>query len=256
MLNYSWDGEKGVSIPEAMKTLFAAQLTAGANSWDAKGHVMSGSNDLATRTEVFGWIRDHEHVFYDPRLPVDPIGVYFSPQTRDYFPKEFTASFKRSMKALLAAHREFQIVTPRTLSDFRGKCLMVPDAQHIASNEMATLRSHAGDRFRITEDTGSIPAVPEQKVTVTASPSTIAQIAEVHGNLHVFLDNFGGIEAKRNPRPSVERDVVVTFPASAGSHVHMLPFLGDASEIPAKRAAGKLVARIPPFERAVVIWCE
>ena len=32
MLNYSWDGEKGVSIPEAMKTLFAAQLTAGANT--------------------------------------------------------------------------------------------------------------------------------------------------------------------------------------------------------------------------------
>jgi hypothetical protein len=94
MLNYSWDGEKGVSIPESMKTLFAAQLTAGANSWDAKGHVMSESNDIATRTEVFGWIKQHEHVFYDLRRPVDPAGVYFSPQTRDYFPKEFTEAFK------------------------------------------------------------------------------------------------------------------------------------------------------------------
>jgi hypothetical protein len=81
-----------------MKTLFSAQLTAGANSWDA------------------------EHVFYDLRRPVYPVAVYFSPQARNYFPKEFTESFKRTMKLLLAAHRELQIVTPQTLSDFFGKC--------------------------------------------------------------------------------------------------------------------------------------
>jgi hypothetical protein len=255
MLNYSWDGEKGVSIPESMKTLFAAQLTAGANSWDAKGHVMSESNDLPTRTEVFGWMRRHEHVFYDLRRPIDPVGVYFSPETRNYFAKEYTAAFKETMKLLLAAHREFQIVTPRTLSSFKGRCLIVPDAQQLEKKESANLRSHAGDRL-CTFENGTLPELPEQKVTVTASPSTVAQIAEVNGKPHVFLDNFSGIEAKRNPRPSVERDAIVKFPVSAGSHVRVLPFLGTASEIPSERMADKLVARIPPFERAIVVWCE
>ena len=258
MLNYSWDGEQGVSIPESMKTLFAAQLTAGANSWDAKGHVMSGSNDLAIRTQVFGWIKEHERVFYDLRQPVDPVGVYFSPQTRNYFPKEFVEAFKGVMKLLLASHREFQIVTPRTLSSFHGHLLIVPGSQHIAGEEMTTLRSQAAHRFAIHLASASamLPEIPEQAVSVAAAPSTIAQIANVDGKLHVFLDNFSGIQAKRNPKPTPENGVVVSFPASCGSHVRMLPFLGNASGIPAQQTGGKLVAKIPSFERAMVVWCE
>ena len=258
MLNYSWDGEKDVSIPESMKTLFAAQLTAGANSWDAKGHVMSGSNDLATRTQVFGWIKQHEHVFYDLRQPVDPVGIYFSPQTRDYFPKEFTAAFKGAMNALLTSHREFQIVTPRTISGFHGHVLIIPAPHHVSAAEMASLRSQAGQRFQLylAETDSSLPTIAPQAVTVTASPSTIAQIAEVDGKVHVFLDNFGGIQAKRNPRPSIESGVVVSFPENAGTHVRVLPFLGTVTTVSAERSGGKLVAKVPPFERAVVVWCE
>ncbi len=246
MLNYSWDGEKGVSIPAAMKTLFAAQLTAGANSWDAKGHVMSGSNDIQTRREVFGWIKQYEHIFYDPRTPVDPIGVYFSPQTRDYYPKEFMKSFKGTMNLLLASHREFQIVTPRTLSSFRGRVLIVPASQQIADREMATLRSQSPRHFQLylAAANGSVPAVSPQKVAVSAPPLTIAQIARVNGKIHVFLDNFG----------SVESGATVEFPADAGSRVHMLPFLSTVSEVPVERTGGKLVAKIPPFKRAMVVW--
>ncbi len=242
MLNYSWDGEKGVSIPESMKNLFAAQLTAGANSWDAQGHVMSGSNDLATRTQVFAWIREHEHVFYDPRLPVDPIGVYFSPQTRNYFPKEFTSAFKASMNLLLKSHREFQIVTPRTLANFHGRLLIVPAAQHLDAGEMSKLHNEHRFKLETTELPDSFPA---QKVTVTASPATVAQIADVHGKLHVFLDNFGAKDT-----------ATVSFPAAAGSEVHILPFLGTAAKLSAQRAGDKLVVNIPAFQRAVVVWCE
>jgi hypothetical protein len=256
MLNYSWDGEKGVSIPESMKTLFAAQLTAGVNSWDAKGHVMSGSNDLATRTEVFGWIKNHEHTFYDLRRPVDPVGVYFSPQTRDYFPKEFIASFKGTMNLLLKSHREFQIVTPRSLSSFHGKLLIVPCAQHITDAEMASLRGMQGLQLYNADPAGSLPEIPQQKVTVTASPTTISQVAEVEGKLHVFLDNFEGIEAKRNPQPVMESGVTISFPASSGSRVQILPFLGEESEIPTEHQGDTLVAKLPPFRRAIAVWCE
>src|SRR5882762_10205061 len=53
LLNYSWDGDKDVDAREAMKTLAASQVMAGANFWDAPGHSMAGSNDAATRTEIF-----------------------------------------------------------------------------------------------------------------------------------------------------------------------------------------------------------
>lgn len=283
MLNYSWDGERGVSVPESMKTLFGAQLTAGANTWDAKGHVMSGSNDMAMRTEAFGWIARHEETFYDAREPIDPIGVYFSPQTRNYFAEEYTKSFKGVMKLVLQSHREFQIVTPRTLARFRGRLLILPDARCISDEEIAAAGSA---RLLITGDTGSLQAdgvkrrenpfhdAPRAEpgsarfaeilaeaghghpVSVNAPPLVVSQIARVHGKLHVFLDNFKGVVAKRKALPDSESDVEVSFDESAGSHIYVLPFLGEAAEVPARRNGGRLVARIPGFSRAVVAWCE
>jgi hypothetical protein len=42
-----------------MLNLASSELMAGANLWDARGHVMSGSNDMATRTEIFHWVAAH-----------------------------------------------------------------------------------------------------------------------------------------------------------------------------------------------------
>ena len=84
ILNYSWDGDKKVDAREAMQNLAMSQIMAGANFWDAPGHSMAGSNDLPTRKMIFGWIAAHEATFYRPRLPIEPVGVYFSPKTRDY----------------------------------------------------------------------------------------------------------------------------------------------------------------------------
>ena len=53
ILNYSWDGNKGVDKREAMKNLAVSIVMAGANFWDAPGHSMAGSNDPETRREIF-----------------------------------------------------------------------------------------------------------------------------------------------------------------------------------------------------------
>jgi hypothetical protein len=53
ILNYSWDGDKVVDKREAMENLAMSQVMAGANFWDAPGHSMAGSNDLATRKKIF-----------------------------------------------------------------------------------------------------------------------------------------------------------------------------------------------------------
>ena len=143
MLSYSWENEKQIAPGEAMLNLAMAQLVAGTNTWDARGHVMSGSNDITTRKLIFGWIKEHEKLFFDPRESLRPIGVYFSPKSRDYFVKEFIESYRGILMMLIQSHLEFQIVTPRTLGAFRGPALILPDARCLGNQELDSLSSYS-----------------------------------------------------------------------------------------------------------------
>lgn len=143
ILNYSWDGQKDVSIAEAMKNLAMSQAMANANFWDAPGHSMAGSNDYATRREIFTWIKSNEKTLYDSRVPISPVGVYFSPKTRDYFADELISSYRGVLILLMQQHLEFQVVTPRTLAAFAGPTLVLPDARVLDDNERSLLRKYA-----------------------------------------------------------------------------------------------------------------
>jgi hypothetical protein len=149
MLNYSWDGDDRVDAKQSMQNLAMSQVMAGANFWDAKGHVMSGSNDLPTRQKIFRWIQEHQNIFYQRREPLNPIGVYFSPATRNYFAGEFVPSFRGIMIQLLQNHLEYQIVTPRTLQSFRGKVLVLPDVRMLDNEEKDWLRRYVADGNRL-----------------------------------------------------------------------------------------------------------
>jgi hypothetical protein len=140
MLNYSWDGDTHADPKDAMLNLAMSELMAGANFWDAKGHVMSGSNDMPTRTKIFQWIADHEDVLSAPRVPLGTIGVYFSETTRNYYPKEFVASYQGALLLLLRKHIQFQIVTPRTLKSFHGSTLILPDVRLLDTDEESSMR--------------------------------------------------------------------------------------------------------------------
>jgi len=156
MLSYSWEKEKPIAPGEAMQNLAMAQLMAGTNTWDAQGHVMSGSNDIQTRKLIFGWIKEHEKTFFLPRQPLRPVGVYFSPETRNYFAKEFIDSYRGVMMLLMQSHLEFQIVTPRTLGDFHGDLLILPDARCLGKDELSYLESYvaSGKTLMVTGETG------------------------------------------------------------------------------------------------------
>lgn len=160
MLSYSWEKEKQIKASDAMQNLAMAQLMAGTNTWDAQGHVMSGSNDIESRKVIFGWIRDHEKVFFLPRQPVHPIGVYFSDKTRNYFAKEFIDSYRGILMLLLQSHLEFQIVTPRTLADFRGSVLILPDVRCLGEQELSQMNSYrkSGKTLLVTGESGKYDA--------------------------------------------------------------------------------------------------
>lgn len=156
ILNYSWDGEKRVDPGKAMQNLAMAELAAGCNMYDARGHVMSGSNNIQMRKEIYAWISQHQQVFYSSREPGNPIGVYFSPRTRDYFPEQFIESYRAFVCLLLQSHLEFQIVTPRTLKQFAGKSLILANVKCLSNGELLDLESYvkSGRWLMATGETG------------------------------------------------------------------------------------------------------
>jgi hypothetical protein len=157
MLSYSWDEANKIEPQDPMKNLMLSNVIAGTNCWDARGHVMSGSNDIETRKVIFKWIAEYENNFYKPRTPINPIGVYFSLKTRNYFANDFIKSYNGIMNLMLQSHTEFQIVTPRTVDKFEGDILIMPDAKCISEEEITYLKSFLakGKGLFVTGETGN-----------------------------------------------------------------------------------------------------
>ena len=143
ILNYSWDGAPNVKPRDAMLNLASSELTAGANVWDAQGHVMSGSNDMATRSEIFHWIAQHDDIFGRHREPVGSIGVYFSDTTRNFYPHDFVDSYRGLLLLLMRNHIQFRIVTPRTIKAFDGKVLVLPNVRVMSDEESESVKAFA-----------------------------------------------------------------------------------------------------------------
>jgi hypothetical protein len=137
-----------------MMNLAMSQVMAGANFWDAPGHSMAGSNDPETRKKIFAWIEQQEKTFYLPRAPMDPVGVYFSPETRDFYAEDFIRSYAGILILLMQSHREFQVVTPRTLDGFHGETLVLPDVRLMSEREQHWMEQYVkqGKRLVITGD--------------------------------------------------------------------------------------------------------
>ncbi|MGD0989180.1 MAG: hypothetical protein ABR874_15310 [Candidatus Sulfotelmatobacter sp.] len=293
ILNYSWDGDPKVTAPEPMKNLFMSELMAGANVWDAATHVMSGSNDLDTRKQVFAWIAAHEKTFYRPRTAIDPVGVYFSPATRNYFTKDFLRSYQGTLLLLIQSHREYQIVTPRTLASFHGKALILPDVRILSKEEAAVLRKYAGSNGKIVaagaiseelsqtnvthiadspgaryialaeshfEDCSPnsekpfLDSLDSSGIRVKASPMVAAQIASVDGEVHVFFANFQGLRAKENAVQTPENGAELTVPGKVKGH--FLPFLGEETTITGRIENGNTVFHLPEIAKGAVAWFE
>jgi len=294
ILNYSWDGDKKLVARDGMENLFMSQVMVGANPWDASGHVMSGSNDLETRKRIYSWIAAHEKTFYSPRAAVSPVGVYFSPATRNYSPAEYLRSYEGILILLMQAHRSYQVVTPRTLAAFQGSALILPDVGVLDESERGLLRAfaQAGKRLVITgkdatglaeqknitrmaacpgkaylgalekDFVGTSPAsaaafldlLPTGEVRVEASSMVATHIARVNGVVHVYLANFRGLRGGENARQELEVGARVFV--QGGRRGKFLPFLGEEIELQGEKSGEGWVYRLPPIFRGGVFSVE
>jgi len=161
LLSYSWDHEKNTNARDAMKLLSCTQLMSQGNYWDAPGHLMAGSNDYSLRKEIFGWIKANEDILYTERKPVNPIGVYFVPGTRNYFMDDYIKSYYGILHLLLNNHLEYQVLTPRTIKDFKGSVLILPDAAILSAEETDLMKEFykKGMKLILTGETGYYDSV-------------------------------------------------------------------------------------------------
>jgi hypothetical protein len=294
ILNYSWDGDKNVDAREAMKNLAMSQVMVGANFWDAPGHSMAGSNDPATRALIFDWIEKHENTFYSPRMPMHPVGVYFSPKSRDYGQKGFLSSYRGALVALLQAHREFQVVTPRTLASYGGQSLVLPNVGVLNQVEKQALKAFADHGGRLvvlgTDTTGlpgsvltALPADPAQayyqalehdfayasanppthflnaieeksEMELDAPATVAANFGLVNGSPHVFLANFGGLVPSKVGVPAPVIGIRVRIHSAKGRALSYLPFLGEVQLLYGEEKGDKVEFALPPVERGAVVW--
>jgi hypothetical protein len=295
ILNYSWDGDKGVDRREAMKNLAMSQVMAGANFWDAPGHSMAGSNDPATRTQIFQWIERNEKTLYLPRTPMRPVGVYFSPKSRDYDTEGFLPSYRGLLLLLLQTHREFQVVTPRTLGGFRGEVIVLPNVSILSDTEKEALKRFTanGGRLVITgqdapglaggskvmriadcpghayfaalqhdfaNGTQSMPneflqAIQlKSEIKIDAPPTVAANLARVDGTPHVFLANFSGLVPSKVAIPSSQAGIRISVPATMGSSLAYLPFLGEMHILQGTKTGDRMQFSLPAVERGGVAW--
>ncbi len=295
ILNYSWDGASHVKPADAMQTLFMSELMAGANVWDASGHVMSGSNDMAVRRVAYEWIARHEDIFGASRTPIGDVGVYFSEATRNYYPKEFLESYRGTLLLLLQAHRQFVIVTPRTLNQFRGKALVLPNVRVANTEEADQMKQLAssGVHLVLTGDTDHVlkqidsadylPADPARSaflaseanfssdvslqavqlltaiggassIRVAGTRNLVVHASEINQVPHLFFANFEGIRPGQKLTPDPQINITIEVPASYGTTMHVLPFLGNETELRGQAAGDSITFVVPRIDRGAVAW--
>jgi hypothetical protein len=216
ILNYSWDGDKGVEAREAMKNLAMSQVMAGANFWDAPGHSMAGSNDLAARRQIFQWIDKNEKMLYGPRIPMQPVGVYFSPKSRDYDAGEFLPSYRGTLLLLLQNHREFRVVTPRTLEEFRGEVLVLPNVSVFSEKEKQALERFIAKSGRIVVTGADVTGLADSpKVVRMAACPAKSYFAELQRD---FASGIRKMPAEFLQAIESKSEIVVEAPASVAAN--------------------------------------
>jgi hypothetical protein len=225
ILNYSWDGDKVVDKREAMMNLAMSQVMAGANFWDAPGHSMAGSNDLPTRRKIFDWIAAHEKTFYLPRAPIDPIGAYFSPESRNFYAEDFLASYRGILILLMQKHLEFQIVTPRTLADFKGKTLVLPDVRILGENEKNWLKEFAGSHRLVITGTdatelGEMPNIVRMRECPGKTYAASLDKDLEHSSLESAREFFSVLQGADTVRIQASPQVATSIARTTDGHIN------------------------------------
>jgi hypothetical protein len=193
-------------------------------------------------------------------------------------------------------HWEFQVVTPRTLAQFKGDALILPDARIVSDGERDSLKAlvSAGKRLVIAgqNQTQLSPSVnvarfPDDPCKAydksldsnleKANPETMKDLlTALHHEQELQITasplvatSFALVDGKPHVflanfaglRGGVNaiptpQEVTLQVPAGREVRVYYLPFLGGATELHAEKQSDRLLFRVPAVQRGAVIWID
>ena len=77
---------------------------------------------------------------------------------------------------------------------------------------------------------------------------------KIDGKTYLFFANFSGITPGVNLTPTTQENVTVTLPDSAGTSMHVLPFLGVETVVKGTRTGERVSFVVPPMGRGTIVW--
>jgi hypothetical protein len=122
-------------------------------------------------------------------------------------------------------HLEFQVVTPRTLADFRGRTLVLPDVRMLGENERSALQDFvARSRIVITGADATGLASAKNVVRLADSPGRIYEAALEKDFEHASPDSqsafFESLQGADTVRIKAGPQVATSIARTDGGHVH------------------------------------
>ena len=148
--------------------------------------------------------------------PIAPIGVYFSPETRNYYANEFISSYRGVLILLMQKHLEFQVVTPRTLADFRGQALILPDVRVMNEGERAWLRKYV--------DGGKTLVITGEDVTHIGAGANVIRFGTCPGK-----DYYAALQKSvRGIQPDREHEFLTSLKTEAPVRVVASPMIATS----------------------------
>jgi hypothetical protein len=233
---------------------------------------------------------------YSPRTPISPVGVYFSPRTRDYFADQFIASYRGILILLIEQHLEFQVVTPRTMEQFQGGTLVLPSVEVLSDAEKSALERYvnSGKTLLITgaDSTGlpeaaNIVRMPKDPGTeyfaLLSKDFDWAQPAEEQGflgklnapsRIRIFApSSIATSIANVNRTPHVflanfsglragenpvqtPQNGVRVVVTGTKAQGVFLPFLGEKTSLTGVADQNEVTFTLPTIEKGAVFWLE
>jgi hypothetical protein len=221
--------------------------------------------------------------------------VYFSPETRNAYTSEFLSSYQGVLILLMQAHREYQVVTPRTLASFRGPTLVLPDVRVLTEAERGAIASYvaAGGKLVVTgaDATGMSQATRVTrfkecpgKAYMTALKSDFTKaMPSAQAEFLALLGASDNVRIEASPAIATHIAVVdgkthiyfANFRGLKGGENAVpevekearvtvrgkargwfLSFLGEAKEMQGTSRDGMTEFTLPPIERGAVVWLE
>jgi hypothetical protein len=145
------------------------------------------------------------------------------------------------------------VVTGSDATDGIGKSVV----RFAACPGKAYLRSLQRDFDNTLPDRQSefLAALKHQpRIVVDASPALATSLSVVNGTPHIYFANFKGLQPGKNAVPLAQRNVRITVNGSDRGVMHVLPFMGEETQIRGVRVGHTLVFTIPRIDRGAVVW--